>query len=151
MVAVRGVLYAVEPNHGELDSITPDGTISRIADISASEGHIVPTAIAYHGSFYVGNLNTFPIEEGSSKILKITASGQIDTVVTGVTTVLGVAFDQQGYMYILENTKGNPFPTLGTGEVLRLTDSGLQVIASGVVSADGDDVWAGRGTLCVEC
>ena len=132
MVAVRGALYAVEPNHGELDAITPDGTIRRIADISASEGHIVPTAIAYHGNFYVGNLNTFPIQEGSSKILKITPSGEIDTVVTGVTTVLGVAFDKQGYMYILENTTGNPFPTPGTGEVLRLTDSGLQVIASGL-------------------
>jgi hypothetical protein len=39
-------LYAVEPNHGELDKITTSGQISRIADISASQGHIVPTAVA---------------------------------------------------------------------------------------------------------
>jgi hypothetical protein len=77
MVAVRGALYAVEPNHGELDMITTDGQIQRIADISALEGHIVPTAVAYHGNFYVGNLNTFPIQAGSSKVLKITPSGQI--------------------------------------------------------------------------
>ncbi|HXI90930.1 MAG TPA: ScyD/ScyE family protein, partial [Blastocatellia bacterium] len=49
MVAVRGNLYAVEPNHGELDKITPLGQISRVVDISASQGHIVPTAVAYHG------------------------------------------------------------------------------------------------------
>ena len=96
MVAVRGDLYAVEPNHGELDKITPDGQVSRVVDISASQGHIVPTSVAYHGNFYVGNLNTFPIEEGSSKIYKITPSGQIEIVAEGLTTVLGVAFDAQG-------------------------------------------------------
>ena len=132
MVAVRGELYAVEPNHGELDAISTDGTIRRIADISATQGHIVPTAVAYHGNFYVGNLNTFPIEDGSSKILKITPSGQVETVLTGVTTVLGVAFDQSGYLYILENTTGNPFPTPGTGKVLRVTDSGVEEIATGL-------------------
>src|SRR5438309_6534814 len=71
MTAVRGDLYAVEPNHGELDRITPEGQISRVIDISASQGHIVPTAIAYHGNFYVGNLHLFPIVPGSSKIFKI--------------------------------------------------------------------------------
>jgi hypothetical protein len=71
MVAVRGKLYAVEPNHGELDVISTNGEIHRVADISATQGHIVPTAVAYHGNFFVGNLHTFPIQEGSSKILKI--------------------------------------------------------------------------------
>lgn len=131
MVAVRGVLYAVEPNHGELDAISPFGEIRRVADISATQGHIVPTAVAYHGNFFVGNLNTFPIQDGSSKILKVSTSGRVKTVVTGVTTVLGVAFDCEGYMYILENT-GNPFPTPYTGKVLRVTDDGLEEIATGL-------------------
>ncbi|MGE5206775.1 MAG: ScyD/ScyE family protein [Chlamydiota bacterium] len=133
MVAVRGALYAVEPNHGELDRITPNGHITRIADISASQGHIVPTAIAYHGNFYVGNLHTFPIQDGSSKILKITPSGQVTTVATGFTTVLGLAFDSRGRMYVLENTTGNPFPTPGTGKVLRVDHSGaVTEIVSGL-------------------
>ena len=132
MVSVRGNLYAVEPNHGELDEITPWGDIRRIADISASQGHIVPTAMAYHGDFFVGNLGLFPIVDGSSKILKISPSGNVKTVVTGVTTVLGVAFDREGFLYILENTTGNPFPTPGTGEVLRVTKDGLEEIATGL-------------------
>jgi hypothetical protein len=132
MVTVRGVLYAVEPNHGELDAISPNGDISRVADISATQGHIVPTAVAYDGSFFVGNLNTFPIVDGSSKILKITSSGRVETVVTGVTTVLGVAFDSEGYMYILENTTGNPFPTPFTGKVLRVRGAGFDEIATGL-------------------
>jgi hypothetical protein len=141
MVAVGRSLYAVEPNHGELDKITPQGdqddlkdsTISRVVDISASQGHIVPTAVTFHnGNFYVGNLDTFPIQNDSI-VMKITPSGQISTVVTGLSTVLGVSFDRQGRLYILENTTGNPFPTPGTGAVLRLTASGtLQTIASGL-------------------
>jgi hypothetical protein len=56
----------------------------------------------------------------------------VKTVVTGVTTVLGVAFDCEGYMYILESTTGNPFPTPNTGRVLRVTDDGLEEIATGL-------------------
>jgi hypothetical protein len=133
MVAVRGDLYAVEPNHGELDKITTDGKIARVADISASQGHIVPTAIAYDGNFYVGNLNTFPIVEGSSKVLKITPNGQVEVRIEGLTTVLGVAFDHENRMYILENTTGNPFPTPFTGKILRVNHSGaVETIASGL-------------------
>jgi hypothetical protein len=133
MVAVRGELYAVEPNHGELDVVSTDGAIRRIADISATQGHIVPTAIGYHGNFYVGNLNTFPIVDGSSVILKITPSGEVKTMVSGLTTVLGVAFDSQNRMYILENTTGgNMFPTPGFGKVVRVTANGLEEIATGL-------------------
>lgn len=141
MVAVGQSLYAVEPNHGELDKITPQGdqddlsdsTISRVVDISASQGHIVPTAVVFHnGNFYVGNLDTFPIQNDSI-IMKITPGGQISTLVTGLSTVLGVAFDHEGRLYILENTTGNSFPTPNTGALLRLTASGtLQTLASGL-------------------
>ncbi len=133
LVAVRGNLYAVEPNHGELDKITPEGHITRVIDISASQGHIVPTAVAYRGNFYVGNLNTFPIVQGSSKIYKITPGGQISVFAEGLTTVLGVAIDKRGRIYALENTTNNPFPTPFTGRVVRVTRSGgLEVIAAGL-------------------
>ena len=118
MIAVDGDLYAVEPNHGELDKITTGGQISRVVDISASQGHIVPTAIAFHnGNFYVGNLNTFPIVPGSSKVLKITPNGQITVSASKLTTVLGVAFDQKDRMYVLENTTaGTPSQRQGPGK-----------------------------------
>ncbi|HEU5404402.1 MAG TPA: ScyD/ScyE family protein [Terriglobales bacterium] len=138
MVAVRGALYAVEPNHGELDMITTTGQIRRVADISKTQGHIVPTAVAYHGNFYVGNLNTFPIEDGSSKIIKINPAGEITTVATGFTTVLGLVFDNRDRMYVLENTTGNLFPTPGTGKVLRVDPSGrVTEIATGLFLPTG--------------
>jgi hypothetical protein len=121
MVAADGVLYAVEPNHGELDAITTSGHIRRLTDISLIQGHIVPTAIAYDGdSFFVSNLDTFPIKDGSSKIMKITRDGHLTTVAIDFTTVLGLAFDRKHRLYVLENTTGNPFPTPGTGKVVRI-------------------------------
>ena len=44
--------------------------------------------------------------QGSSKVLKITPNGQITVAASGLTTVLGVAFDQKDRMYVLENTTG---------------------------------------------
>src|SRR5262249_36283548 len=60
LIALDGTLYAVEPNHGQVLSVSQSGMISQVIDISASEGHIVPTAIAgYAGAFYIGNLGLF--------------------------------------------------------------------------------------------
>ncbi len=134
MVTAHGVLYAVEPNHGELDAITTTGSISRVSDISLIQGHIVPTAIAYNGmNFFVSNLDTFPIKDGSSKIMRITPSGSFTTVAIGFTTVLGLAFDRNGHLYVLENTTGNPFPTPGTGKVVRIDGKNLTTeIATGL-------------------
>jgi hypothetical protein len=135
MVAVRGDLYAVEPNHGEVDKITPGGQITRVVDISASQGHIVPTAITYKGNFFVGNLGTFPIVPGTEQILKLTPSGQLKTWATGLTTVLGLAFDNRDRLYVLESMTNPGFPPVqsGSGKVVRIDPSGAQtVIASGL-------------------
>ena len=135
MVAARGDgndvdLYAVEPNHGELDRITPDGQISRVIDISASQGHIVPTAVAVRDNdkFYVGNLNTFPIVSGSSKIYEISKNGHIRVVAEGVSAVTGVAFDSHHRMYVLEMSTSDGGPNPGDGKVVRMNhpDGGPQ-------------------------
>lgn len=135
MRAIDGWLYAVEPNHGELVRISPSsGEIHRVADISASQGHTVPTAFAYRGDdFYVGNLNVFPISSGSSKILHIEKDGSnVHPVVWGLTTVVGVAFHNDK-MYVLENTVGEQFPTPGHGDVVRVGSNGSKtVVVSGL-------------------
>ena len=138
MIEVRGNLYAVEPNHGELDMVTPSGDIRRVVDISASQGHIVPTAIAYHGNFYVGNLRTFPVAVGSSNIYKITPSGNIKVDTSGLTTVLGVVFDGRDRMYVLEASPAPGFPTPFIGRVLRVSPSGSkEVVATGLTFPTG--------------
>jgi hypothetical protein len=136
MVAVRGDLYAVEPNHGEVDRISPEtGAIERVVDVSATQGHIVPTAIAYHGNFFFGNLGTFPIVPGTEVILKMTPSGQLKERASGLTTVLGVAFDSRGRLYVLESMTAPGFPgpsELGTGTIVRIDHSGkVETVATG--------------------
>jgi hypothetical protein len=135
MVEVGGDLFALNPNTGDFVKITTAGVVTRVVDISASQGHIVPTALNFfRGNFYVGNLNTFPIVQGSSKLFRITPTGQITQIGLGFTTILGIVRDQAGRPYVLENTTGpNQFPTPGTGKVLRLNSDGSRtVIASGL-------------------
>lgn len=134
MIAVRGNLYAVEPNHGELVKITTDGKVSRVIDISASQGHVVPTSVAHHGVFYVGNLGEFdPGEINKQKIFQITPSGKMRVAAAGLSKVLGVAFDSRHRMYVLEMTTGQQFPVPGLGRVVRVTRNGdVEVITSGL-------------------
>ena len=101
-------------------------------------GHIVPTAIAYHGNFYVGNLGIFPIVDGSSSIYKVTPSGQVKVDETGFTTILGLVMDKGNRMYVLENTTGNPFPTPFTGTIVRVNSNGSKdIIATGLALPTG--------------
>jgi ribosomal protein L21E len=130
MINVRGDLYIIEPNHGELDKVTTKGQISRVIDFSASYGHIVPTAQTFKGNFYVGNLRTFPLVAGSSNIYKVNPAGKSEIVATGFTGVLGVAFDDQNRLYVLETSAGNgPIPN--TGRVVRINhDKSREVVVS---------------------
>jgi hypothetical protein len=140
MINVGNDLFAVEPNHGELDKVGPRrGDIRRVVDISASQQHIVPTAVAYRkGHFYVGNLNTFPIVPGSSKIFRISKGGHVETFATGFTTVLGLAFDRGGRLYVLETSTAPGFPSPGTGRVVRVNPSGANdVIADSLFFPTG--------------
>jgi sugar lactone lactonase YvrE len=129
MIAVRGALYAVEPNHGELDKITPDGKISRVIDISASQGHVVPTVVAYHGVFYVSNLGQFdPDQLNTQSVFQITPSGQLKVVATGLSKVLGMAFDGRDRLYVLETSysTSDPGPEPFTGRLIRILPNGKQ-------------------------
>jgi hypothetical protein len=138
MIGVRGDLYVVEPNHGSLDRVSLDGSINRIVDVSATMGHIVPTSVSYHGNFFIGNLSTFPVNPGSSVILKVTPSGVLKPWVTGLTMILGSVWDDRGRLYVLESSTvaGNPTPF--TGRVRRVDPSGaITTIASGLFLPSG--------------
>lgn len=147
MVAAKGALYAVEPNHGEVDRVTIGGHISRFIDVSAAAfplglgaplGHIVPTAITFHDhNFYLTNLDVFdPGFQNQARVFKILPDGQLETVAGGLNATLGIAFDAQGRLYALEAFTGffAPAPfTMNSGKVVRLNHSGgWDTIASGL-------------------
>jgi hypothetical protein len=138
MIAVDDFLYAVEPNHQEIDRINPwTGDIRRVADVSTiSSIWVGPTGLTYHdGDFYFGNLSKFPIVDGISKVFKLKYYDDFEVVESDLTTVVGVAFDDRDHLYVLENTTGagNTFPTPMTGDIVRFDHDGSRhVIVTGL-------------------
>jgi hypothetical protein len=154
VIAHDGKLITVEPNHGQVISVTPGGEIKQVIDISASEGHIVPTSIAErHGLYYVGNLNLFPIDPQWARILTISRSGfedfelapgfetrghRIVNSKAGFTTVVAVDFGPDGLLYVLELSDAAGFPTPGAGKVVRIKRSGeIEEVITGLAVPTG--------------
>lgn len=136
MIASKGKLYAVEPNHGEVDRITPSGAISRLVDVSAKFGHVVPTAIVRHGVFYVGNLGTFGPGDGTvanEHVYQLNPNGRIRVRASGLEQVLGLAF-RGGKLYALEESTTPGGPTPGTGAIVRVrAGHPAETVVSGLV------------------
>jgi hypothetical protein len=136
MVAFNGALYVVEPNHGLFVRVNPTtGAISRILDVSAAVGqHVVPTALARHkGYFYIANLGTFPIVDGSQRVWRVLSNPPRLQAVARGTAILGLAFGSDDAMYILQMTSGAPEPTPGRGSIVRIRPGGApQTIVDGL-------------------
>lgn len=137
MVSVGRELYAIEPNHQELDRITANGHTSRVVDFSKSfPGNTDwrgPTAIVRNGRFlYIGTLTPFPIVVGKAQVLKVDLkTGRFSVFANGLTTVLGLTFGPHDRLYALESmtTPGFPGPgELGTGQVVQIDPSGKQKV-----------------------
>jgi hypothetical protein len=130
MISTGHGLVAVEPNHGDIvraDART--GVVSRIVDVSASQGHVVPTVVAERkGAFYVSNLGTFPSAAGAEKIFRVSRTGAISVVATGFSKVLGLLFDRSGRLYVLESSTANGYPAPLTGDVVRLDKHGRRTV-----------------------
>lgn len=135
MLHVHGQLFAVEPNHGEVVRIDPTSwAVRRVVDVSASQGHIVPTALAERsGNLFFSQLGTFPVDPGSEKVFSLKRNGDLSVAARGFTAVLGLDFDARGRMYVLETTHGAGFPAPGTGRVVRVNGDGSKdVIVDGL-------------------
>ena len=151
LISLGDRLFTTEPNHGEIDEIDMNGTVRRVVDISESHGHIVPTALAYNrDQLYFGNLFLFPVLPGSSNVFTYGSDKRIHVVVPQLTTVVGIAFDSQDRLYVLEMSAGAGGPGPGQGQVLRVEYNGhLTTIASGLTFPTAMTFSPGGSTLYV--
>jgi hypothetical protein len=140
MAAYKHALYPMDSNHGELDRVTQAGTISRVLDISARVGHVVPTAIVRHGVWYIGNLGVFGPEDGTTRnehVYMLTPSNHLRVRASGLEQVLGLAF-RGGKLYALEMSTTPGGPTPGTGAIVRVrAGRPAQTVVSGLVFPTG--------------
>ena len=138
MVAAGRDLYALEPNHQELDRISGNGHVTRIVDFSKTfPGNTDwrgPTAIArYRDALYVGTLTPFPIHVGAAQVFKVNPkTGHFSVFADGLTTVLGLAFGKNGALYVLETSVGPGNPAPGRGQIVRIKGHHRRTIATGL-------------------
>jgi hypothetical protein len=129
----------MDSNHGELDRVTQNGRISRVIDISASQGHVVPTALVHHGATYIANLGVFDPSDraGDEHVWRLTGHRTLKVRATGVEKVLGLAF-RHGKLYALEMSTAAGGPTPGTGAIVRVMAHGpAKTIVSGLTFPTG--------------
>ncbi len=139
MIAIGRTLYPMDSNHGELDRVTPSGRISRVIDISASQGHVVPTALTYHRGIYIANLGLFEPSDraGDEHVWRLTGHRTLQVRATGVEKVLGLAF-RGGQLYALEMSTTAGGPTPGTGAIVRVNRHGPPtMVVSGLTFPTG--------------
>jgi hypothetical protein len=166
MIPFDGRLLAIEPNRGVIVGVEPNGRAQEVIDISASQGHIVPTSMAERfGDLYVGNLLYFPILPNWSQILRLSEPTFItDNQIpgfqhnnlryvsdskAGFTTVVAVAFGPDGLLYALELSDMAGFPALGNGKVVRIKSSGVvQDVITGL-NVPGGMTWGPDGQLYI--
>src|SRR5215212_4509967 len=125
LIADGSSLVLSESNSGQLLQVSPDGTITRIVDLS--DPHRVPTGVVIDkdGNYYVGTLGITPYPDGSSLVFKVTPDGKMETVWTGLTMITDLAIGPDGALYALEMSTGNtaepPFYQRNTGKIVRQT------------------------------
>ena len=133
-------LWIVEANGGLVVTVTPDGTVARVADLSA--GHPVPTGIALapDGGVYVGYLTAAPFIDGAARVDRVAADGTVTTVWTGLSMVTDIAVAPDGTLYAAEMATGDPASANEppfqpfTGRVVRQTGTdGLEEVATGML------------------
>src|SRR5882724_5689794 len=139
MIAAFGELYILEANHGRLLKVNPAGVMRQVLDTSIAEPNVTPTALITDGTqFYMGNLSTFPIVPGSAAIQTLSVGGKFTSYTGGFTTILGLAFDTKGRLYVLELSAAPGFPTPGAGKIVRVTASGqIEDFVTGLVVPTG--------------
>jgi len=126
-------LLVVEANSQQFLSVTPDGKVSRVADLSGDNQVPTTVAVAPDGAIYVGYLSGAPYPNGAAKVVKI-GDGTAATVWTGLTTVTGLAVAEDGTLLALEMSTGNtvapPVLVEHSGKIVRQTgpDSAEDVV-----------------------
>lgn len=161
VVDAEGNAYVTDAGANDVLMVKPDGTISTYAvfppvEVDPSLGlpfpvtDFVPTGITWgpDGALYVGGLTGFPFGEGKAMVYRLEdansdgnamGAGEMTVYADGLTTVTGIAFDNDGNLVVSEFYSGLPMTAPDEpGKVVKVMPNGTQeVIADGLITPTG--------------
>ncbi len=137
----RGQLLAVKANHGLLVEIDPTGggddrkrgAVTLVADLFKRFGDNTYTSLASRGGdLYLGTYGRFD-NNFAGGIYRLSKRGG-EQIASGLTSVLGVAFDREGRLYAIQAPIFDG-GGLGLGSLVRINNDGSHsVLLSGLAS-----------------
>jgi hypothetical protein len=136
MIAADGALWVTDGNRNQVYKVTPDGTITRVIDLSAN--HPVTTGLARtpDGGFITVELTPVPFPQAGGRVMRVEPDGNTSVLAQATTTATGVAVARDGTIYIVEHSTSlgqPPFLSPGTGRVARLNEDGsLETVVGGL-------------------
>lgn len=120
-----GFLWAQESVSGQLMTITPDGQVEQVADLSVDHPVFDGLALAPDGGVYFASLTSIPYPEGAARVVHVTPDGAVTDFWTGLTAVTAIAVGPDGMLYATEiatdNLEEPPFLNPNSGRVVRMT------------------------------
>jgi plastocyanin len=106
-------------------TVSTDGQITLVADLSAD--HLVPTGIALDnaGGAYVNHVTVVPFPAGAANVSHVGPDGAVSDYWTGLTAGTGLAMGPDGVLYAAELATNNldepPYLRPNSGRVVRQT------------------------------
>ncbi len=161
VLAVADGLIVADAGGNSLLKVTLDGKISTLAvfgnrQVTAPKALKMPPGASMpmepvpdsvtrgpDGAYYVGQLTGFPFPPGAARIYRVVPDKAPTVYAEGFTNIIGLTFDANGNLYVLEIVKdGLMFAEQGgsmTGRLVKITPDGLRttVMTDGLVAPGG--------------
>ena len=142
----RGLLVT-DAGANALLNVAPDGSISTVTTFPARDiggpqpSDAVPTGLAIgpDGNYYVGQLTGFPFTPGAAQIYRVEPDGTTSVFATDFTHITGLAFGNDGSLYVLEYDANGMLEPGDTGALIRVAPDGTRttIFSEGLEHATG--------------